>query len=43
MMGTALSAITTSLSADILNPLIISSWSGANIEVMAVRTLRVGL
>jgi len=34
MIGTALTDITKSLSADILNPLIISSWSGANIEEM---------
>ena len=33
MVGTSLTAITSSLSQDILMPLIVSSWSGSNIEV----------
>ena len=37
MVGTALTNITTSLSADILMPLIISSWAGSNIKVRIYR------
>jgi len=36
MIGTSLTNIATSLSKDILNPLIISSWSGSNTEDMFV-------
>ena len=36
MLGTGLSAICTSLSADIITPLLISSWAGKNIAELFV-------